>query len=396
MIFFFKSKACRFKRRIPQALLPRVLLISLILPAGCGLGLGNGCVRWEELPAIPDANGFAASFAGTVDGSLVVAGGANFPDSRPWNGGTKTWYDRIFILDSPTSAWREETTRLPRPVAYGTSLTLPQGVLCVGGNDAHSHFSDVFLLQKGSSGIVVKTLPSLPLPLAYCAAALMNGRVYVAGGQENETLPPQNVFFEMDTSPPISEWRWKSLAPCPGRARILPVAAAQDGAFYLIGGADLVFGSKKKTVLVREYLRDAWRYKPGAGWDKIAPLPWPVVAAPSPAPNIGDSYFYILGCDDGELSSNHHVFTLKDRHPGFRRDILVYDTVADKWQATGKRYFKAGEDPEGNPNATRWAAIVTPAVEWNGRIIIPGGEARPGVRTPRVESATLKPNSCIP
>ncbi len=34
--------------------------------------------RWEPLPTLPDWEGFAGAFIGTVDDHLVVAGGANF------------------------------------------------------------------------------------------------------------------------------------------------------------------------------------------------------------------------------------------------------------------------------------------------------------------------------
>jgi hypothetical protein len=51
-------------------------------------------LKWASLPPLPDREGYAGSFAGVSDGVLLVAGGANFQDRRPWEGGTKVWYDR--------------------------------------------------------------------------------------------------------------------------------------------------------------------------------------------------------------------------------------------------------------------------------------------------------------
>ncbi|MFO0044239.1 MAG: galactose oxidase, partial [Armatimonadota bacterium] len=51
---------------------------------------------WKQLPPLPDPEGFAAPFAGMSHNQLLVAGGANFPDKRPWEGGTKVWYDKVF------------------------------------------------------------------------------------------------------------------------------------------------------------------------------------------------------------------------------------------------------------------------------------------------------------
>ena len=46
----------------------------------------------ENLPPIPDGDGFAGSLAGVSNGGLLVAGGSNFPNGgRPWTGATKTW-----------------------------------------------------------------------------------------------------------------------------------------------------------------------------------------------------------------------------------------------------------------------------------------------------------------
>ena len=58
-------------------------------------------LKWESLPPIPDPNGFASPFAGVSYGALIVAGGSNFPDKKPWEGGTKVWYDSVFALDKP-------------------------------------------------------------------------------------------------------------------------------------------------------------------------------------------------------------------------------------------------------------------------------------------------------
>ena len=68
---------------------------------------------WSRLPPLPDREGFAGPFAGVSDGALLVVGGANFPDKKPWEGGTKNWYDTIFVLDRPDGQWKT-AGRLPR------------------------------------------------------------------------------------------------------------------------------------------------------------------------------------------------------------------------------------------------------------------------------------------
>ena len=80
-------------------------------------------LQWRPLPSIPDHEGFASPFAGVANGALVVAGGANFPGKRPWEGGTKIWYDSVFVLEKPDGAWKT-AGKLPRPIGYGVALTV--------------------------------------------------------------------------------------------------------------------------------------------------------------------------------------------------------------------------------------------------------------------------------
>ena len=144
---------------------------------------------------------------------------------------------------------------------------------------------------------------------------------------------------------------------------MLAVAAVQDKSFFIVGGADLASDASGKPV--RRYLMDAYRTKPGQGWTRIANLPRPSVAAPSPAPAIGQSNFLILGGDDGSLVD----FKPPELHPGFPKSILAYDTITGTWKSDG-------EMPA--------AHVTTTMTLWNHRFVMPTGEVRPGVRSPVV------------
>ena len=147
---------------------------------------------------------------------------------------------------------------------------------------------------------------------------------------------------------------------CPGPGRMLAVAAAFDGAFWVVGGVELV---AKKGAVERRYLADAYRYDPGKGWARVADLPHPVAAAPSPAP-ADISGFYVLGGDDGS-----HVGAAPDRHPGFGGKALRYDRESGKWAEAG---------------AIPAARVTVPCVRWDRAWVVPSGEVRPGVRSPDV------------
>ena len=56
----------------------------------------NEIFIWNEHPVLPPASenmvqkGLANAFSGILDGKFVVDGGANLPDSQPWEVETKT------------------------------------------------------------------------------------------------------------------------------------------------------------------------------------------------------------------------------------------------------------------------------------------------------------------
>ena len=318
-------------------------------------------LKWEKLPPLPDTVGLAGPFAGVSSGALIVAGGANFPEAMPWAGGQKVWHDSIFVLPQADGKWLSGF-RLPRPAAYGVSLTTSEGVLCAGGSDAREHFREVFLLNWVSGEIKIKSLPPLPRPIANGCGALLGRTVYLAGGIEApDATNALNIFWTLDLSE--AQPRWRELEPWPGPPRMLAVAAAVDGAFFLVSGVDLSGDAEGKPV--RRYLKDAYRFRPGWGWERIADLPRPAVAAPSPAPVLSESVFLVLGGDDGSRVG----FQPPEEHPGFPRTILTYHIKTDAWK------------PFGELPAAR---VTTSAVKWNEAWVIPSGEARPGVRSPEV------------
>jgi len=315
---------------------------------------------WRALPSLPDPEGFAGSFAGVSGGALLVAGGANFPRGRPWEGGTKVWHDGVFILARPGGAWRV-AGRLPRPLGYGVSASFGDALVCVGGSDARRHHAAAFRLTWRGGRLRRADLPPLPAPVANGCGALLGPHLYVAGGQatptSREALP---TAYRLDLSARAP--RWEALPSLPGPGRIFPTAAALDGGFWVMGGAGL--SAEGDGPPQRRWLQDAWRYAPGVGWRRVADLPRPAVGAPSPAP-VDAGGILLLGGDAGR----HVGFTPPEQHPGFERGMLRYVAGRDAWEA-------AGEVP-----APR---VTVPCARWEGLWVIPSGEARPGVRSPEV------------
>jgi SSS family transporter len=334
--------------------------------------------HWKQLPSIPDPVGFAGSYAGVSHDALLVAGGANFPDGiGPWGNTRKTWYDKVFVLETPEGTWRE-AGKLVRPMGYGVSATWKDYVICAGGADATAHYTDVWKLQWTGEKLVQEELPALPRPLANSTGVILDDIFYVIGGlghpDDTATL---NIFWSLDLKAPREQMRWQELDPLPGPGRMLAVAGVQDGHLYVFSGGSLTFDETTGKAQ-RRYLNDAYRFHPQKGWAAIASMPRAVVAAPSPAYSAGQSHLLIFGGDDGANASR--VMELKEKHPGFSTTILAYHTITNTWSPMG--------EVPGMINDSIRPPVTTPMVMWQGNAVFPGGEVRPGVRTSQVLQAS--------
>jgi len=79
---------------------------------------------WAILPSLPDPVGFAGMFAGVSGACLLAGEGSRFLDTFPWEGGTKSFSDRVFKLSSITTSWELLEDRLPLRLGHGFALHL--------------------------------------------------------------------------------------------------------------------------------------------------------------------------------------------------------------------------------------------------------------------------------
>lgn len=352
------------------------LLRSWLLSLCIGMWLSSALIAqqqsdavvWESLPAIPNSIGVAGAFAGVVDGKLIVAGGANFPEAPPWEGGTKVWHDSIVAFDPTSESW-SEVGKLPAPRGYGLSIIFDDALLMIGGSDSQRHFTDVWRLDWKDSKFVVKSLEPLPIALANHCGAAIGSRVFVIGGTTdlNSTEASSKVWM-IDLASDRPEWKEQPSLPGPGR--MLATAGAVADSLYLFGGVSLEADAEGKPV--RTYLQDAYRFRTSSSWTRITDLPHPLAASPSPAPSIGPAHLLLVGGDDGSKVGFQPVA----EHPGFNRQVLAYSTITDAWCVVS-------ETPE--------PQVTVTSVPWEGGWAFPSGEVRPGVRTPAVKILRVEP-----
>ena len=317
-------------------------------------------LRWQQLADLPDAEGWAGMYAGVSNGALIVGGGANFPEKPLWEGGPKRWTERMFVLTAPDGTWQEGTP-LPKPLGYGATVSLPQGVMVIGGCNADGAVADCYLLSWDGSSLNCKPLAPLPVTLTGHAAVVMGGRVYVQGG----SIAPgeQDAESRLWVYDPEAD-SWSEGAPMPARGRFLQQMATMGDKLYVLGGIGRKDGEEGRKV--RDMLTEAWCYSEATGWERLADLPHFSAAGPTPAPVIGGR-IYLLGGDDATVKG----YTPQN-HPGFHNYTLCYCPCCNEWASAGEMAV---------------ARAVLPCAEWNGLAVIVNGEQRPGKRSNQVWAA---------
>ena len=360
---------------VPRASLLLVALF-LSLPAGAQDEESPvaASLKWDELPPIPNELGVAGAFAGIFDGDrLVVAGGASFPEPV-WET-EKTWFADVFSLDltNPDGGW-EQASGLETPLAYGMSASDANRFYCFGGCDAEKVYSTVYAVSMDEPGNIRFTAAGeLPGPRAFGTASVIGKYVYIFGGQSGLGLDTAtNTLWRFD----MESRAWTTREPMPAPGRALHLAAAQsngeEDCLYIISGRRELEGGEV------ELLTDVWEYSPKHDrWRERAAVPQCVMAGAAAA--VGSNHIMVFGGDDGKLFGR--ADELKDDHPGFPKKAFAYHAITDTW-------VEAGAIPANH-------VTVTPVVHKNQsgqtEILLPSGEIRPRVRSPKVLRVTLTP-----
>lgn len=376
---------------------------NLVNSAGLPASTFRSQPATTELPDLPPASGVSAPFTGISNGQLLVAGGCNFPDKPAAEGGSKRYYSEIYTLDitaQPSARWHL-AGHLPEALAYGASVTTPEGTVWIGGNNSKRTSDKVFLVNwdKEKKKPAVAALPALPAGMDNFAAAYADGVLYVAGG--NHRQQPSNAFYALRLIPSADQ-KWTRLPDFPGPARVQPVLTAQqssDGTrLYLAGGFQPATGRQEAVVST-----DMLSYHPETKeWRTECLLPPLNEKAPRTitggcAVASGDSSILFMGgvnyhrfrdalnrplqIDKATESGNAALLdSLQNearnylKHPvewyQFSKALLLYNTFTRQWKHLG--------DHEQSARAGAGIASI------GNTVIIINGELKPGIRTPSV------------
>lgn len=303
--------------------------------------------------------GLAGAFSGFVGDDYLIAGGANFPNQKPWLGGEKKWHKEIYMSsDIDDLKLQKLDLILPHDLAYGVSISLPEGLLCVGGADAKKCSDQVFLIHKINGRYALDTnWPSLPYPLSNATGQKWNNKVIIAGGQTTmDSASSTHTFLQLDLD--RRQEGWVKLDVWPGDSRAYAVSAIQsngfDPCFYLFSGR--TFTPDSVNVLY-----DAFEYNLRLNkWSEIKGH-FPVMAGT--ALPSGSNHILFFGGVEALLPAS-------EEHLGFSNNVYAYHTVTNT-------FVHLFTSPHRLP-------VTTHITTHNNKFYIGSGEIRPGERTPEI------------
>ncbi len=350
-------------------------------------------IQWSLLATLPSlteqnpALGFAGPVTGVHGNVLLVAGGANFPDGMPWDGGEKKYYAAGFVMKRirEDSLLLYKTFALPYPLAYPACVSTPTGIVCAGGENSGGASSKAMLLQwnEQAGNVVIKELPDLPLALSNAGITVHDNIVYLAGGENSDSTC--NGFYSLDITDASAQWNdLPNLPRAVSHAVVVAQSANGKPFVYVLGGR------KKNSNGISDIYATAYAFDlKKRRWEEIRSLPYSLCAGTGIA--AGKNELLLFGGDKGETFHKTELLIaainatadtvkkqdlilqknqLQSAHPGFSKEVLVYNTTANTWTNTAPLPFEA--------------PVTTTAFLWNKDVIIPNGEIRAGVRTPAI------------
>lgn len=328
---------------------------------------------WKLFAPIPDPVGFGGMFAGALDGKLVAGGGSQFREKPTWLKGEKSFTDKIWVLDDPAGPWRESVTRLPQAMGHFASAANGDAIYLAGGIDPSGCLRQCLALRASGTGYAFETLPDLPEAVGYAAGAILDGRMYVVGGQPSPTAktPLRHVWSLGLTSDGLRAG-WRQEPDFPGTGRFVVSTAVAAGRLFVIGGVGFnAAGNAVPSQAVCSF-DPASRH-----WTTLPDLPSARVGPSTPCPVVEGKIWVIGGYEK--------IFPGAPRdHPGFDAQTFAFDLAASAWRngPVLPSTPVTNRDEPGDPGPA--PMLGAPCAIWHGYAVIVGGEVRASVRTPGV------------
>lgn len=330
--------------------------------------------------------GVSAAYVGIADGTVIRAGGCNFPSNPMAPGAQKKFYSGIYAVENgPDGLSTRLIGHLPEAMAYGCAVTTPMGLAIIGGTNEREALSSAWMLNVDADGTaVLSPLPALPAAIDNMAAAYADGKIYVAGG--NVDGKPSRDLYELNLSDKTAGWR--KLRAFPGNPRVQPVLAASSATgktlLYLWGGFAARGEGREPSLNT-----DGLCYNPAK--DRWSPLPAPV-DSDEEALSVGGGTAVTLPSGEimvmGGVNKDIFLEALRNQAPDylshpvawyrFNPFVTVFSPPTGIWRIVDRT------------DAAARAGAVSTLTPDSTDVLLIGGEIKPRIRTPHILTIPLQ------
>lgn len=359
--------------------------LLVLLVASCSSQKSVEVELIQEVAPIDSTNsainrGVAAMFFGELQGSVIVAGGANFPDVPVADGGAKRFYDRIYTLKD--GEWTF-SGNLFDEAASGNSIKTRDALYFIGGANSNGSLSTVSKVTLGADNqLQIEAMPALPYSVQQSASVLMDSVIYVISGLQNEMMGTEILAYDLSES---TDSLWHKVGDLP-EPMLQPVAGAYNNEIFIWGGYT-------NTLIQEDGKSITWGYKFNPKEMQFTKIDGSKLGTMvGTTLEILDGKFYLVGGvnkdifasalirkgkmlrgeenNDKLLKEEYDYMTMKPEEYNFIDRIQIFDPSTSTWSYSepNESYALAG------------AGVVTLGDE----MVVINGELKPGVRTNKV------------
>ena len=359
---------------------------------GCEVKTHNDTIDWKVGATLPESDGIenigvAGPITGIIEDKLILIGGANFPDKKPWEGGIKAYQKELYVYqlfdDGKLNLLKQEN--FSDSIAYAANVSFDNKIISIGGERNGIATSAVNQITLQNDSIVINALPSLPNELTNGSAAVVSDYLYFIGGENADYVSTKILRLNLKNF----ENGWEEFVELPYAVSHSIAVSMDNQRLALIGGRRRNLNGKSDIydkVLVIDVSNKSMSQLPNL----------PETLAAGTAVNYKGNLI-VIGGDNGETFHKVEQYiadinttddeTLKNKliaeknslqsaHPGFSKKVWMLSDGSKEWKAVNDLN---DESP-----------VTTTALLINNRIVLPSGEVKAGIRTNKILIGEIK------
>ena len=362
-----------------------IFLFSMLL-TGCAQNSNLSSITWNNDSKLPNTNniehlGVAGPITGIINRKLFIAGGANFPEGMPWDGGKKQYPETGYLYSIENGKLHfDKEFDFNLALAYPGNTTDGNLLYTAGGENENGPSNKVFSYELNDKNEVIHNeLPNLPEPLTNAGLVYADHSLYLVGGENSSEV--SDKIYKLDLNQNNASWKVFLTLPYPISTAV--IVSDQKENIYIAGGRKR--NENSKSTIYDQVLKLSLKDK---SINTITKLKQATAAGTGIIYKgnlilfAGDnaSTFHKVEQLIGEINLSKNEEEKKDlinkknqiqsNHPGFTSEVWAFNLKEESWYSLD--------------SITAASPVTTTALLYQDYVFIPSGEIKVGVRTNQI------------